>query len=309
MPAPASPSRVATRQRARLDRGLECLEQLGQLERAADDRGLEPARSPGASGAMSTTRYAATGCDLPFSSSGSQLLDRERVADEPVGRLADHDLAGLRALLEPRGDVDHVAGGERAAGRVVAGDDLAGVDAGARVEAEPVVADELVVHDRERRTRLDGRPDRAERVVLVQDGKAEDGDERVAGELLERAAVPRDDGRDLAEVAREDPPHRLRVEPLAERGRAGDVDEEDGDGPPRLDRQLLDGRRRPPAPGACRRPGRTSRPSGARGRTRGRTSLSSVERGRPPPTKRRTPVTALADVRARDVGDEDASSS
>ena len=75
----------------------------------------------------------------------------------------------------------------------------------------------------------------------MQDRVAEDGDERIAGELLQRAAVPCDDRGDLAEVAREDPPDRLRVEPLAERRRARDVDEEDGDRPPRLDGERLGG--------------------------------------------------------------------
>jgi hypothetical protein len=55
--------------------------------------------------------------------------------------------------------------------------------------------------DRERRSRLDGRADRSERIVLVQDGQAEDGNQRVARELLERAAVTGNDCRDLAEVA------------------------------------------------------------------------------------------------------------
>ena len=57
-------------------------------------------------------------------------LDLDAVPDEPVGQLAEQHLALGRRLLEPRGDVDGVAGDESLAGRRVAGDDLAGVDAG-----------------------------------------------------------------------------------------------------------------------------------------------------------------------------------
>ena len=108
-----------------------------------------------------------------------------------------------------------------------------------RVQTEPVVAHELVVDDRERLARLDGGPHRPQRVVLVEHRKAEDGDERIAGELLERPTVPRDDRGDLPEVTREDPSDRLRIEALAERRRPGDVDEENGDYPPGLDRKRL----------------------------------------------------------------------
>ena len=128
----------------------------------------------------------------------------------------------------------------------------------------------------------------------MQDGEAEDGHERVAGELLERAAVARDDGRHLAEVAREDPAHRLGVEALAERGRAGDVDEQHGDRPPRLDGQLLDGRRGLPA-AASRVPHlRAELRAHGRGWPHSWQNMPFSVGGRPPP-KRRTPALRLGD--------------
>ena len=76
---------------------------------------------------------------------------------------------------------------------------------------------------------LGRRPHGAQRVVLVHDRHAEHGHHRVADELLHRAAVPLDDRLHPLEVAREQRAQRLGVEPLAERRRAGDVAEEDGD--------------------------------------------------------------------------------
>ena len=63
-------------------------------------------------------------------------LDLNRIAGEADRLLADQDLARLRGLLEPGGDVDGVAGGEPLLG---AGDDLAGVHADAELEREAVV--------------------------------------------------------------------------------------------------------------------------------------------------------------------------
>ncbi len=67
------------------------------------------ARAPGASGARSTTRYADTGSDLPFSSSGSSS---STVIASRTSRYVASPITispRLRALLEPGGHVDHVA--------------------------------------------------------------------------------------------------------------------------------------------------------------------------------------------------------
>ena len=62
----------------------------------------------------------------------------------------------------------------------------------------------------------------------MRERNAEGGHDRVAGELLHRAAVRDDAVRDLVEEARDLAPHDLRIaagEPL---GRVDEVDEKDG---------------------------------------------------------------------------------
>ena len=75
---------------------------------------------------------------------------------------------------------------------------------------------ELVVQDREAVAHLERGPERPQRVVLVQHGRAEDGHHRVADELLDRPAVPLERGPHLVEVARHHAPHQLGVAHLAE---------------------------------------------------------------------------------------------
>ena len=61
----------------------------------------------------------------------------------------------------------------------------------------------------------------------MDDGHAEDGHHRVADELLHGSAVRLERAAHLVEVAPHHAAHRLRVEPLAERRRAGHVGEDD----------------------------------------------------------------------------------
>ena len=82
---------------------------------------------------------------------------------------------------------------------------------------------------RQRVTHLDRRPHRAQCVVLVHHRHAEDGHHGVADELLDGAAVALDDRLHPLEVAGEQRAEPLGVDRLAERGRAGDVAEEDRD--------------------------------------------------------------------------------
>jgi hypothetical protein len=140
-------------------------------------------------------------------------LGHDRVANELRRLGAKQDLACLRGLLQPRGDVHRVAG-RQALGR--ADDDLAGADADAAADADLG----------QRLSHLHGRANGAKRVVLVHLRNAEDGHHRVADELLHCAAVPLDDRLHLAEVAAEQRAQCLRVGGLAERGRADDVAEE-----------------------------------------------------------------------------------
>src|SRR5215468_5566559 len=63
---------------------------------------------------------------------------------------------------------------------------------------------------------------------------SEDGHHRIADELFHRAAVELDDALHPVEIAHEKGAKWFRVEALAERGRAGEVAEENGDGLPLL---------------------------------------------------------------------------
>ena len=180
-------------------RGTRCGDARARAPRrggaARASRPTSGASSAGATAAgrprTASSRYAGTRSALPFSSSGSTASTSTRVAHEPVGRLADQDLDRGRGLLEPRGDVDGVAGDQPLAGGRVAGDHLAGVHAG------PVRQPHAPARARARRSAA-----RARRCISAAArtarsassswsvGQPEDGHDRVADVLLDRPAVP-----------------------------------------------------------------------------------------------------------------------
>src|SRR5207237_4182564 len=100
------------------------------------------------------------------------------------------------------------------------------VDADPDVQVEPFV---LLVQlgdpppDRERR------PDRALGIVLVRLRRAEQGEDGVAAELLERAAVTLEVGAHTRVTRRDERLHVLGIEALGARRRADEVDEDRGD--------------------------------------------------------------------------------
>ena len=96
---------------------------------------------------------------------------------------------------------------------------------------------------RDRRLHLRRGANRTERVVLVRDRDAEHGHDRVADELLDRAAVPLEDDAKILEVAAHACAQRLGIGRLAECGRADEVAEENGDDLALLARRLGHGER------------------------------------------------------------------
>ena len=145
----------------------------------------------------------------------------ERAADGLGRARADDDRARLARLLEPRGHVDGVAGDERAALARAAHDDLAGLDADPEREHAVELGSEPALHRKRRMQCPLG-------VVLVRLGGAEDRHDRVACELLDRAAGAADlAGHRVVEPLQERP-RALRVLLLAERRRADEVGEEHG---------------------------------------------------------------------------------
>ena len=146
----ASPSRERTNSSieprladARLaDDGHEPRPRLGDgfRERVAEElRARRPGRPSGASrrrgrsAALAHRDEPVRGHRLRLALELERLdrLDVDGVADQPVRQVAEEHLLLAGGLLEPRGDVDRVAGHEALARRRVAGDDLAGVHAGA----------------------------------------------------------------------------------------------------------------------------------------------------------------------------------
>jgi hypothetical protein len=136
--------------------------------------------------------------------------------DEPVGVLADEDLARCRGLLEPRRRVDRVADDERLRAARLGREHLARVDPGADLERHAPRRSELLVELRQPRAHLGGRPYGAQGIVLVRGRHAEDRHHRVADELRHEPSVALDDDLHLLEVAREHEAQRLRVEQLAQ---------------------------------------------------------------------------------------------
>ena len=171
---------------------------------------------------------------LPLELQRLDGLHRHGIPHERERLGADQDLARRRGLLEPRRNVHCITGGECLP---LAGHHLARVDA----RAEGQRHRQLLAQRPELLADLRRRAHRAQRVVLVRDRDAEHCHHRITDELLHGAAVPLDDHPDLLEVAAHRPPHRLWVEPLAERRRAGDVAEDDGH---RLANLAPSGRRR-----------------------------------------------------------------
>ena len=161
---------------------------------------------------------------------GGHGLDRvhdHRVAHEREGGFSQQDLARSGGLLEARGDVHRVPRRDP----LVAGPghDFAGVHPDPAGEGDPVIAAEVVVQRVERRAHVGCRPHRPERIVLVDLGNAEDRHDRIADELLDGSAVTLDGGPHRVEEALHHSSQRFRVEPIAHRGRADDIAEDDRD--------------------------------------------------------------------------------
>ena len=145
---------------------------------------------PSARSSTDTRRHAGTRSVFPFSSSGSTGLDLDGVADEPVGEVADQDVARGGRLLEAGRDVHRVARDEPLTGGRVAGDDLAGVDADADCEPDapaPVRARRSARASAARMSAAARTARSASSSWTV--GQPEDGHHGVADELLDGAAV------------------------------------------------------------------------------------------------------------------------
>ena len=130
---------------------------------------------------------------------------------------------GRAACLEPRGHVHRVTGREPL---LRSRHHLPGVDTDPQLQRRSEVAHQPFVQLGQAIAQFGRRPHGPQRVVLVQDGNAEHRHHRVTDELLDRPSVTFHGDARQVEIPGHDCPQRLRVEPLAERGRARHVTEQ-----------------------------------------------------------------------------------
>ena len=136
--------------------------------------------------------------------------------------------------------------------------DLAGVDADAQLHLRAVAALQVVVELRDGRLHGEGRADGALGIVLVRDRRPEDRHDGVADVLVDRPAIALDLARQRGEERGQDSTQVFGVELFPERGRAGQIGEQDRDETPvlaQVDARVAGDLERRSAAG-CRRLGR-----------------------------------------------------
>ncbi len=156
------------------------------------------------------------------------LLGTERLVRDDVGRRglrgrSDDDLARRGERLEPARGVHRVAhGGDLAAERTH--DHLARVHADTHLDVDT----DALRERRQRALHLEPAAHRPLGVVLVRDRSTEDGDDLVADDLVDAAAVRRHIGGERGEARVDEPLHLLRVGRLGHPGEAHEVGEHEG---------------------------------------------------------------------------------
>ena len=163
-----------------------------------------------------------------FRSDLTQVAELDETASELDGRLPGQDLAGLGGLLQPRSRVDLCPDHDVAIGRR-ADRHRTGVDTDPNPHREREV--ELCAESFGPFTHRPRGADRAHRVVVVRHRDPEDTEDGVADEPLGDAAHPCDLLRDHPVVGGDDLTEPFGIKPRRELGRAGQVDEHDGDDP------------------------------------------------------------------------------
>ena len=165
---------------------------------------------------------------LAFDGYRLELVVDDHVACRAKRRVADDDRADRRRRLEARGRVDDVAGGDSLPlfGTGVEGNDrLARRDGATHGELQFV----LLVQVLDRVEDLQRGAHGAIRIVLVRGRRAEDGHDRVADELLDRAAEVLDLLFHARVIRTERRAHILGIGAIGARGEADEVDEQDRD--------------------------------------------------------------------------------
>ena len=160
-----------------------------------------------------------------------QLLVIDDVARGGVGEGPDHDGTRQGDLLQPRSRIDRVAGHDPvtlAAGPPQIDQHLPGLDPDPQAQLGVAFATQLAGQLDHGSLHLECRPDGALGVDLMDGRDPEDGQHRVAGELLDQALVARDLRAQAIECARHQRLHELGVGGLIEAGEADQVGEDHG---------------------------------------------------------------------------------
>ncbi|MCX7363407.1 MAG: hypothetical protein NTV97_16355 [Alphaproteobacteria bacterium] len=158
---------------------------------------------------------------------GSERGENEEIADQPTGRLGDHDAVGRAEAEETGGEVGRFADDVDLARDIVAHDvadhDRSGGDADPRRERS-TAGRRQCLH------RVDGpepRPDGAFRGILGRLGIAEIGQHPVAHELGDEAAAVADRGGNDIVIPAHHVAQILGVQRLRQRGGIDEIDEQD----------------------------------------------------------------------------------
>ena len=225
-PALADAALPADRDHAHTTFAAGVVEQLleqPELGIATDERWLQPIVAPAATALgndpqgppQSHRRSLALECVL------ARWLEGDGTRSGLHRSLVDEDGAGRGRGLDAGSGVHKVArdhalpdGTERHGG-------VAGLHAHPGLQA--------LVHGRDRIDELHGRPHGSLRVILMGDGRAPHGHDRVADELLDRAAVALDDLAAAVEVDTERLAYLLGIAPLGEGREANEVGEQHAD--------------------------------------------------------------------------------
>ena len=223
LPMPPWPTTAASRARTLALRGVEQLLEQPQLLVAPGERRLERAGSAGSAAQRDDGRRSPrrNGRCLSLEQLLTGLLERDGAARRAIRALADQHRSRWRDGLESAGGVDEVAGDHPLAAGADRHGRLARQHAGANLDLEAVAQRWHAGDDVERRAH------RPLSVVLVRRRRAPDGHDRVADELLDRAAVALDDGPSQLEVARQELARVLGILVLRERGEPHEIREQD----------------------------------------------------------------------------------
>ena len=235
LPMPAGPTTETSRASLLAAGRVEQVLEQAQLVVATDERGLQRLGSVATAELGDDTEGVPGrhGRRLALERLLAGLLEGDGVGRCSMRRLADEDRAGSRGRLQATGSVDEVAGDHALVRRPERDRSFSGQDAGAGLDRRPERPDGV--------DELERGPHGALGVVFVRGRRTPDGHDRVADELLDRAAVPADHVPGEVEVGRQQLARVLGVLAFGQRGEPDEVGEQDrdeaalGDRGPRVD--------------------------------------------------------------------------